>query len=71
MVGSHKPINNKSIQKLPAYETQLSTASHYSTKAEGLVKMLLQKEMLALMVLLEVSENQFEIKVITMLILNQ
>jgi len=38
MVGSHKPINNKSIQKLPAYETQLSTASHYSTKAEGLVK---------------------------------
>ncbi|KAK2147540.1 hypothetical protein LSH36_548g05040 [Paralvinella palmiformis] len=52
-VGSHKPRNNKSTQKLPAYETQLSTASHYSVKAEGLVKMLLQKEVLTLMVLLK------------------
>ena len=61
MVGSYKPRNNKSIQKLPAYGTQLSTANHYSTKAGGVIKMLLQKEMLTLMVLLEVSENQFEI----------
>ena len=45
MVGSYKPT-----QKLPAYETQLSTASHYIDKAEGLVKMLLQKEVPTLMV---------------------
>ena len=42
------------IRNFPAYEAHLSTASHENAKAEGLLKIMLQKEFMAFVFFLQV-----------------